>query len=281
MPFAAVPEGCLYYEESGDDPAPSLVLLHAGSIDCRMWDPNVPALSDEHHVVRYDRRDMGRSTTATHSHLAADDLATLLTMLGVRQPLIIGSSDGARIALEFAACHPGRVRGLVLAGPILPEPAPGPETETAERDLDARLSSRDEAIRQGRVCRAIRLDLEVWAPAHDETDRARLAMLALERPSFFTLRQRMERLLDPPIAEQLSNVHAPTLILAGERDVALAHLAARAIQRAMPSARRVTVERADHFINSSAPEQFNKLVLEFASTASSAARTRSVPRSAR
>ena len=62
------------------------------------------------------------------------------------------------------------------------------------------------------------------------------------------LRQRMERLLDPPIAEQLSKVHTPTLVLVGERDVTLAHLAARAIQRAMPSARRVvgTAAPTDH-----------------------------------
>ena len=44
-------------------------------------------------------------------------LAGLLDDLGIDDAVLIGNSIGGAAALRYAASHPGRVRGLVLANP--------------------------------------------------------------------------------------------------------------------------------------------------------------------
>src|SRR4051794_9629291 len=47
----------LYYETAGRGTV--VVLLHAGNLDRRVWDPQFPALAREHRVIRYDLRGYG------------------------------------------------------------------------------------------------------------------------------------------------------------------------------------------------------------------------------
>ena len=46
-----------------------------------------------------------------------EDLLALLDALGVANAVLVGLSLGARTSLDFTLTHPGRVDGLVLAGP--------------------------------------------------------------------------------------------------------------------------------------------------------------------
>jgi pimeloyl-ACP methyl ester carboxylesterase len=46
----------------------------------------------------------------------ADDVAGLIEELELREPLVIGYSDGGQIALELALRHPGLAAALVIAG---------------------------------------------------------------------------------------------------------------------------------------------------------------------
>ena len=56
--------GASFWVESlGSEKDPALILIHSGIATARMWDPIVAALSDAHHVIRYDCREFGRTTT--------------------------------------------------------------------------------------------------------------------------------------------------------------------------------------------------------------------------
>jgi len=46
----------------------------------------------------------------------AEDVAGLLSALGLQRPLVLGYSDGGQIALELGIRYPGLVRALVLGG---------------------------------------------------------------------------------------------------------------------------------------------------------------------
>jgi pimeloyl-ACP methyl ester carboxylesterase len=52
----------------------------------------------------------------------ADDIADLLSRLGVADVAVHGIGFGASVAIELANRHPGRVRKLSLCGVLLPEP---------------------------------------------------------------------------------------------------------------------------------------------------------------
>lgn len=114
---AAVNGTRLFYEEAGRGSV--VVLLHAGDLDRRQWDPQFLALARQHRVIRYDAGGYGRSGRADTPFRADEDLYALLVALHVSHASLVGSSLGGRIAIDFALAHPSMVDRLVLAAPGL------------------------------------------------------------------------------------------------------------------------------------------------------------------
>src|SRR5881628_1352773 len=112
--FVPVPGGRLYYESFGS--GPTVVLLHGGNLDRRMWDEQVTVLAPHFRVIRYDARGFGRSGPADTAFQAHADLYALLRRLAVRRASLVGLSLGGRIAVDFTLDHPEMVYKLVLAG---------------------------------------------------------------------------------------------------------------------------------------------------------------------
>ena len=116
--FADVEGTRLYYQSMGEG-AP-IVLLHGFSIDHRMWDGQMAALSAAHRVVRCDLRGFGQSPPPTTPYANADDLKALLDHLGIARAVILGLSMGGGVAINFALAYPEATRALVVAGSTLP-----------------------------------------------------------------------------------------------------------------------------------------------------------------
>jgi pimeloyl-ACP methyl ester carboxylesterase len=94
-----------------------LVLLNGLSQSTANWMTHVRAWRDTRPTLAYDARGQGRSELGgvpydLGTHI--DDLAALLDLLGIGEVDLCGFSHGARVALGFAARHPGRVGRLVL-----------------------------------------------------------------------------------------------------------------------------------------------------------------------
>jgi pimeloyl-ACP methyl ester carboxylesterase len=102
----------------------ALVLLHEGLGSVGLWRDFPQALhaATGRRVVAFSRFGHGRSdppraprTPAFFHEEAHDVLPALLAQLDAHEPLLVGHSDGASIALVHAARHP--VSGLVLLAP--------------------------------------------------------------------------------------------------------------------------------------------------------------------
>ncbi len=107
---------------------PTLVFLHEGLGSAALWRdfPRVLASSSGFGAVVYSRRGNGfssplaRPRNARYMHdEALVVLPALLAELEIDQAVLVGHSDGASIALIYAAEHPDAVRGLVLEAPHL------------------------------------------------------------------------------------------------------------------------------------------------------------------
>jgi pimeloyl-ACP methyl ester carboxylesterase len=125
----------------------TVVFLHAGIADRRMWRGEMELLKARHRVVAYDRRGFGDSSAEARSFSHVDDLAAVLDRIGATRPVLVGCSQGGRIAIDFALAYPEQVAGLVLVAPAVsgaPSPASYPpaiadhieELEHAEEDHD-------------------------------------------------------------------------------------------------------------------------------------------------
>ncbi len=93
--------GASFWAESlGSKNDPALILIHSGIATARMWDPIVAALSGDHHVIRYDCREFGRTTTENVVFSDVDDLLAVMAGTGVERATLIGASRGGGIAVD-------------------------------------------------------------------------------------------------------------------------------------------------------------------------------------
>lgn len=118
MPIIRIDGIELYYQVEGDPARPALLFSNSLGTDLSMWDAQAAALAGDFHVIRYDTRGHGRSTTGreavTLGRLGRDVLA-LLDRLDVERAHFCGISMGGMTGqwLGIHASH--RFDRIVLA----------------------------------------------------------------------------------------------------------------------------------------------------------------------
>jgi pimeloyl-ACP methyl ester carboxylesterase len=117
--------GRIEYEDiPGDDARPALVFMHEGLGSIRLWRgfPARVAEATGRRAVTFARYGHGRSslpprprTPAFMHEEAREVVPQVLDRLGLTEPILVGHSDGASIALIHAAESP--VSGVAVLGP--------------------------------------------------------------------------------------------------------------------------------------------------------------------
>ena len=148
----------LEYRMTGPRPdaAPTIVMLHEGLGSVGTWGEFPQKLAEKSGlgVFLYSRAGYGKSSSITlprpldyMQREAAEVLPKLLDAIGFRRGILLGHSDGASIAAQYAGSHQDhRVRGLVLMAPhFFVEPESLAEIRNARTsyettDLRARLA---------------------------------------------------------------------------------------------------------------------------------------------
>src|SRR3954468_11832089 len=105
-------------ELPGPPGAQAIVLLHAvGCTGMLTWFPVVHHLAQRYSVIVFDQRWHGRGIISESFSLpdCADDVAAVITQLGLEGPIVGGDSMGSVIAQRPWRQHPDLVGGLVLA----------------------------------------------------------------------------------------------------------------------------------------------------------------------
>jgi pimeloyl-ACP methyl ester carboxylesterase len=120
----------LYYETHGRAGLRPLVLLHGGLGSGEMFGPTLPALAANHQVIVPDLQGHGRTADIDRpldTRLMADDIAALITHLGLDRPDVVGYSLGGGVGFFTAVRHPELVRRLVMVSANIRRDAIYPE----------------------------------------------------------------------------------------------------------------------------------------------------------
>lgn len=262
--WVAVEGGELYVESSGTGSA--LLMVHGWPLDHRLFEPQVEALARARRVVTFDRRGFGASSAPPDLGLEVDDIIAILEALALDSIHLLGMSQGARIALRFAAIHPDRIRSLLLQGPAIDGfAAAASDAERIPLDEFARL------VRAGRIDEVRKQWLAhpmMQLDGNSTAERARLdTMLAgydgadlLADPAATT-----PFTTDVPAA--MRNFRAPCLLLTGARETAARRAHARRLLDLLSDCREVVFRKSGHLSNLSEPRSYNRRVSEFCAMA--------------
>jgi pimeloyl-ACP methyl ester carboxylesterase len=264
MPKARVNGVELFYEVSGD--GQPVLFIHGGyggaeSAVVAKLPPEVVGILpvDRFKVITYDRRNAGQSEFGeAHVTLAdlADDARALLDHLDVDQAIVIGSSAGGPIALQFALTYPGRTLALCLpnTGANLMNPerprskAFGELVAKARAEGDrAVFESRKAALRQAPPLGGPRASQQASIQRHAAVSRA-LATISDEelfRLSTGELRN-IEAYQGYDFAPRLAELTMPVCVIHGTADVTVPFAWGEALHAGIPGSEFHAIEGADH-----------------------------------
>lgn len=245
----------LYYQEEGGGPA--VILLHGGWLNSRQWDDQMPVLSRNYRVVRYDVRGAGRSPLGDSSYAHFEDLAALLAHLKIERAHLIGLSAGSQIALEFTLNHPAAVRSLMIgASPLAGFDLGGEFTEGMRGVVSAGAAEDLELLHE-----------RVWAFAPFRVAsrmpevRRVLDEMIVHQNTWAANRATAPRPKRPPTppAARLAEIKAPVLIVVGEGEMPAFVKEAEFVARNIAGAELVRVKGAGHFVNLEQPKKYNEI----------------------
>lgn len=255
------PDGVTLGVEHFGDAAAPLVLLAGGTTMLSWPDVLCEALArDGRHVVRYDLRDAGASTTVdpeapvyTLRDLAAD-AAALARGLDDRPAYLAGIGVGGMVAQVAALDHPDAFSALTLAGtrPVAPGPVDDdlPDHDAATMDRLFALPMPDWSDRAA-VAEFAAAGAEILGndPVAARTTAERIfARTPSTQPAIAMANQLamvFSRLdCTPRWRERLAELAIPALVVHGRRDPFFPVGNGEALAREIPGARLVVLERA-------------------------------------
>lgn len=256
--FLVIDDVRLRFRDEGA--GPPIVFIHGWTLDLDMWNPQCAEFRQSMRTVRFDRRGFGLSSGRPSLVDDVGDVAALLDHLHIAQAVIVGMSQGARVALSFAVRLPGRVSGLVLDGP--PDFAGDPE------------SGADEALPLARYRELVRtsgLDAfrSLWRGhpylqlQSGSAEAASLLTQMLDRYPGSDLREApaiSQQVLD---ARAIAAIRVPVLIVNGLEDAKSRKRAGGKLERIFPRAERALLPGAGHLANLDDPRVYNETIRRF------------------
>lgn len=253
--FVAVEGSKLYSEECGTGPE-AVILIHDGIADSTVWDDVWPTFCKQFHTIRYDRRGYGRTPAATTWYSETEDVATLLRSRKIERAILVGSSHGGELSIDFTLQYPNLVRQLVLVGAVL---SGFPYTD----NFLNRGMANSAPFEKGDVAKGLSSwskDKYLLASDHEAAQKRLLAILTAN-PQDMTHADytRPAR----PALSRLSEIRIPTLILVGDADIPDVHAHAGAIEAGIAGSKRVIVSDSGHLMYLERPEEFSRLVISF------------------
>jgi 3-oxoadipate enol-lactonase len=250
----------LAYNDQGTGIA--LIFLHAFPLNRTMWRPQEEVLSRRYRVITVDLRGHGGSDAPLWRFTLeqyADDMAGLMDHLSIPRAVLVGLSMGGYVGFAFYRKYAERVRGLVLA-----DTRAQADTEEART---GRFNLAQTAFRQGPGAVADIMIPKLFGATSlktkpDLVDHVRRMITGNEVSGIIVdLIAMGDR---PDSLSLLPQITCPTVVIVGEEDHTTPAADARLIAQGIAGAKLAVIPGAGHISNLEQPEQFNKIVGEFA-----------------
>ena len=244
----------LHVEVVGD--GTTVVLVHAGIADSRMWEPQWSTWPDDYEVIRLDLREFGRSAASVGAFCHAADVLAVLDALEVDRTVVVGASFGGLVSLDLAVSRPDRIAGLVLADIPLPGHPWSAEFEHFGEAENA-------AIEAGDLDLATEINVDFWLGGASESIRS--AIREQQRRAFDLQvgADADDSLLSEDLHGRLGTLDVPTLVIDGADDVADFRLIADQLGRTLPRSERATIAGSGHLPSLEQPDAFDAVVRPF------------------
>jgi pimeloyl-ACP methyl ester carboxylesterase len=266
--MAAVGDVELCYETFGDPSDPAMLLIMGLATQMIGWHDDFCAelAGRGFHVIRFDNRDIGRSTKLSHVpppttwqilrmdrraagytlEDMADDAAGLLDHLGIERAHVVGASMGGMIAQSVAIRHPDRVLSLVS----IMSSTGGRWSGMPALSILPTFLKRAPRDREAFAAHTVAVFDAIGSPGYppDQAELRRTAYRSHDRgiDPAGSARQLAAILAAPDRTKDLRRLRMPVLVIHGAADKMVLPRNARNTAKAIPGARLMLIEGMGH-----------------------------------
>ena len=264
--FSVVNGNRIHYRDSGPRDAPVLVMLHGFGSSLQTWQAWSDVLDKKFRVIRLDLPGFGLTgSTRTQQYADTDDvqfLSDFVDHLGLHKFALVGHSMGGRIAWNFAAAYPDRVKLLVLMAP---------DGYANTGDFGSKPYASSVFVRVIEYCLPRYLVKKSLEPALFDANALTEDVLTryyemLRAPGVRkAIVERSYQTVDTDPVERLKKITAPTLLLWGAEDRMIPKENAVRYELALGHVQTVILPGQGHLIQEERPQEGVEKLLAFLS----------------
>ncbi len=271
MPIITTRDGTrLHVEEAGS--GTPIVFVHEFGGDHRSWEPQMRHFTRRYRCITYGARGYPPSDVPTDVErysqaIATDDIADVMSALGIEKAHIVGLSMGGFATLHFGLRYPQRALSLVVAGAGYGAEKP---LEEYFRNVSLEVARKFEelgAVEFSKIysTAASRIVFQVKDPRgwqefatqlseHSAVGSARTMQgVQARRPSIYDLEA------------ELKQMQVPTLVIVGDEDDHCLQ-PGLFLKRTVPASGLLVLPKTGHTLNIDEPALFNQFVADFLAT---------------
>ncbi len=230
-------------------PPKNLIFLHGWGLSSEILKPFYHYLKNDFAVYFLDLPGFGDSPIEKPMTLKsyADVVYKFTKDNNIEKPIVIGHSFGGAVATKLAILHPESVSKLILVC------ASAIRQPRRKMILIKKVADFLKPIFPLKSRKFILKLLKL-----DKTDYAQI-----ENPE---LKQTFKNVIAEDLKPYLSFIKSPTLVIWGEKDAVTPLSEGKLIAETIPDAKLAVVKNAGHFLFLEKPDEFIKLIKEFASS---------------
>lgn len=242
----------------------TVVFLHAGVADKRMWRGQIAEFSADYHAIAYDRRGFGATTAPDETFTHVEDLRALLDQLGIEVVTLMGCSQGGRIAIDFTLAYPQRVTALVLIAPAI---SGAPDIESIPAEIAALVDALDVAEEADDLAQINAIEAHLWLDGPTSAEGrvgGELRELFLDMNGIALAMPELFNEVEPPSAyARVAELSALTLVISGELDFPHVQERCQYLLDTIPGAKGFSIPGVAHLPTLEQPETTNMMLRDF------------------
>jgi pimeloyl-ACP methyl ester carboxylesterase len=262
MPQIAVDGLTINYDVQGE--GKPLLLIPFLSADHACYAFQLPAYTQHFSCIALDLPGSGESDKPAGPYSTdgyADQVAAFLGAIGIERAHVAGVSLGAAVGIHLAARHPGRVRSLSLHSGWHASDGYFKIVVEQWRTLASALPTVADVVIQGIFPWCFTPEMYVDRPEFVGT----LVDFVRGRPAqpVDAFLAQTDAVLAHDASAELREIHVPTLITFGARDLVCSTRFAEPLKSGIARSELVVFERLSHAGLHEDPESFNRATLDF------------------
>ena len=244
-----------YVEQGSGDEV--MIFVHGYASAKGVWKKALELLPNEYRAYAIDQRGHGQSGRPGSYQLTefVEDIYAFSKELGIKRFTYVGHSMGGKVGMKFALDHPDVLKALVLVSPAVASAFP-PYQVTAIKEGNKAMLAAPEAIRgyvEGEIAGKPVSEEHINDLVND--------MMAIDPAAIDGCG---DWLFGTDLMPQLGDIRAPTLIVAGAKDLTLPlDVIQRPLANGIKGSRLEVFEDSSHFLPIENPQELVDLITSF------------------